>query len=107
MNWANLLVMNGQQAPAPSRVQAEPSAPTNVAVTIPQEMMVETTQYTMRRPITVRRVLPQLENRLVRSHATGPTTDLGGRSTGAAVALSATIAPSYRSTSAMRRLNQF
>ena len=69
--------------------------------------MVETTQYVMRRPITVRIVLPQVENRLARSHASGPTTDLGGRSAGAAAALSATIALSYRSTSAMRRLNQF
>src|SRR6185503_4844055 len=105
MNWANLAVMKGQQAPAPSRVQAEPSAPTKVAVRMPQETMVETTQYAMKRPITVRIVLPQLENKLARSHASGPTTDLGGRSAGTAVALSATIAPSYRSTSAMRRLN--
>src|SRR2546430_14463904 len=84
MNWANLAVMNGQQAPAPSRVQALPSSPVKVAVRMPQETMLETTQYAMRRPITVRMVLPQLENRLARSHASGPTTDFGGRSAGAA-----------------------
>ena len=36
MNWANLAVMKGQQAPAPSRVQALPSAPVNVAEISPQ-----------------------------------------------------------------------
>src|SRR5436190_15396855 len=83
--------MNGQQAPALSRVQASPSAPVKVAVRMPQETTVETTQYAMSRPITVRIVLPQVENKLSRIHASGPTTDFGGRSTGAAAEVSATM----------------
>ena len=42
MNWANLAVMNGQHAPAPSRVQALPSAPVKVADRMAQEMMPAT-----------------------------------------------------------------
>ena len=32
MNWPNLALMKGQQAPAPSRVQAEPSSPVHIGV---------------------------------------------------------------------------
>ena len=59
------------------------------------------------KPSTVRIELETEENRLSRSHATGPTCRRGGFISGDGVKVSAMASGPHLSTSAMRLLNQF
>ncbi len=71
--------MNGQQAPAPSHVQAEPSKPSHVALTNAHETTPDTSVQVIQMPISVRMVLPIEEKRFCRTQAMGPAVLTGGR----------------------------
>ena len=100
--------MNGQQAPAPSRVQALPSAPVKVA---DQDGPVDDAGHDLvgdeQADAGSASVLPQDENRLARIQPRGRRPTCGGRSAAAAISVAAIASSLYRSTSAMRALNQF
>src|SRR5690606_15747727 len=110
MNWPNFAVTNGQQAPVSGPEQAEPSWPVHVALMNAQFTTPAITRYAIYSPISVRIVLLTLENRFALAQAIGPVVMRGGgrilvRDDSAAMS---DIGPSsYRSTNAMRRLNQF
>src|SRR5258705_2110605 len=95
MNWPNFAVTNGQQAPAPARVQSAPSCPDQVALIKAHWTEVETASYAIQRPAIVSRVLVQLENRFWRSQPIGPVVERGGRiwATADSAAMSAILSP--------------
>jgi hypothetical protein len=103
MNWANFDVTNGQHAPAPGCAHAVPSRPSQVAFTTAHDRTPLATFQVIHKPISVRIVLLVDENRFARIQAIGPVVEAGGRIESSATAMTSP----YRSTSAMRVLNQF
>src|SRR3569623_2015075 len=116
MNWPRLALTKDQQAPLGLAAQPSRVSPSQVALKIAHCSAGQITEAAMMAPTMVRMVSPTLPKRLARIHGQTPCTRIGGgeafriscrtKETSPCDCMSVT-APSYRSVSAMRALNQF